>query len=86
MLRQWSAVTALLLCATVAGTADVLELKDQAAVTGKIIAEKADLVVVDLGYTVLTIPRKDIVKISGTDSASMPAPPAAPPTSPRSPT
>ena len=30
-------------------SADVIQLKDQAAVTGKIIAEKPDAVVVDVG-------------------------------------
>ena len=44
--------------------ADVVQLRDQAAVTGAILAEKRDQVIVDLGYTVLTIPRSQIVKIT----------------------
>ncbi len=44
--------------------AEVIQLKDKAAVTGKILAEKKDLVVIDLGFTVLSIPRSAIMKIS----------------------
>ncbi len=42
---------------------DVIQLKDNASVTGKILTEKRDQVVVDVGYTVLVIPRSQIVKI-----------------------
>jgi serine protease Do len=44
--------------------ADTIQLRDQAAVTGKILAEKSDALVVDVGYTVLVIPRNAITKIS----------------------
>ncbi len=57
-----------LLLIAVAGTlvarADTIQLKDKASVSGKILAEKRDQVVVDLGYTVITIPRSSISKIS----------------------
>lgn len=43
---------------------EVVLLKDKAAVTGKILAEKRDAVIVDLGYTVLTVPRSQITRIS----------------------
>jgi serine protease Do len=43
--------------------ADVVHLRDKAAVTGNILAEKRDQVVVDVGYTVLTVPRNQIVRI-----------------------
>jgi serine protease Do len=43
---------------------DTIQLKDKASVSGKILAEKRDQVVVDLGYTVLSIPRSYISKIS----------------------
>jgi serine protease Do len=43
--------------------ADTLQLKDQAAVTGNILAEKPDAVVVDVGYTVLVVPRNSIIGI-----------------------
>ena len=44
-------------------SAEVVVLKEKAAVTGKILAEKRDSVIVDLGYTVLTIPRAQIARI-----------------------
>jgi serine protease Do len=47
---------------------DTIQLKERTAVTGKILAEKPEQVVVDLGYTVLTIPRKEVVKISRTET------------------
>ena len=45
-------------------SADVIELKDKAAITGKVLAEKRDAVVVDVGYTALVIPRSAVTKIS----------------------
>ena len=50
-----------LMCA--AAHADTLQLKDAASVTGAILAEKRDAVVIDVGYTVLVIPQSQIVKI-----------------------
>lgn len=43
--------------------ADVVELKDGAAISGKILAEKRDAVVVDVGYTALVVPRNAVRKI-----------------------
>ncbi len=43
--------------------ADTLLLKDKSAVTGKILAEKKDQIVVDLGFTVVTVPREDVLKV-----------------------
>lgn len=40
-----------------------LQLKDKASITGKVLAVKKDGVVVDVGFTVLTVPRQQIVKI-----------------------
>src|SRR5437762_12900294 len=64
MLKQrfFCAIFAALL--TSAALADTVQLKDKATVVGTILAEKHDQVVVDIGYTVLTIPRKEIVKVS----------------------
>jgi serine protease Do len=45
-------------------SAETIQLKDQASVSGKILAEKRDQVVVDLGFTVLSIPKSSIAKIS----------------------
>lgn len=54
-----------LCCACAAGVfAETVQLRDRAAVTGTILAEKRDQVIVDLGYTVLTIPRSQIVRIT----------------------
>jgi len=47
----------------VAGRADTIQLKDKASVIGKILVEKRDQLVVDIGYTVLSIPRDQVVKI-----------------------
>ena len=62
----WSA---LLFCGLSAAFADTLQLKGNDAVTGKILMEKPDAVVVDVGYTVLVVPRSAIVKISQANNA-----------------
>jgi serine protease Do len=55
------AIFMLLMCGVATGAfADTIQLKDQAAVIGKVLAVKPDAVV-DIGYTVLVIPRKDII-------------------------
>jgi serine protease Do len=58
-------LAALLGCGGLAASADTIQLKD-AAVTGKILAEKPDSLVVDVGFTVLQIPRSVIVSVSKT--------------------
>jgi serine protease Do len=55
---------ALIFCGINVALADVIHLKDQASVTGRILAEKSDSVVVDVGYTVLVVPRTAISGIS----------------------
>jgi len=72
MLKRFVVSVAVLLCGTLLGAADTIQLKDAASVTGKILAERPDQVVVDLGYTVLIIPRPDIVKISKSEEAQPP--------------
>ena len=52
-----------LLCALSPAGAEHIQLRDKYALTGKILAEKRDQVIVDLGYTVITVPRSQIVKI-----------------------
>ncbi len=65
---------ALLLCGLTFASADTLQLKGNDAITGKILAEKPDAVVVDLGYTVLVVPRNVITKISkANESLAKPA-------------
>src|SRR2546430_7259806 len=52
-----------LLCAGVMA-ADTLLLKDNATISGRILSEKSDQVAIDVGYTVLVVPRSTIEKIS----------------------
>ncbi len=60
--------------------AATVELKENASLSGKILAEKKDAVVVDLGYTVLTVPRSAIVRITdGPAPAAKGAKPVAAP-------
>jgi serine protease Do len=62
--KKYFALTVLVFCAANFASADTLQLKGNGAVTGKILAEKSDAVVVDVGYTVLVVPRNVITKIS----------------------
>jgi serine protease Do len=73
LLKKSFALPVLIFCAASAACADTVQLKDKAAVTGKILAEKPDSVVVDVGYTVLVIPRGDVEKISKTGEVLPPA-------------
>ena len=73
-LKKHLALSVLLFCGLRLACADVIQLKDQAAVTGKILAEKPDSVVVDVGYTVLVVPRSVIANISKSGSATAPTP------------
>ena len=60
--------------------ADTLLLKDKSAVTGKILAEKKDQIVVDLGFTVVTVPREDVLKVEReADASGAAAPKDVPP-------
>jgi serine protease Do len=43
--------------------AATVELKGKASVTGKILEEKKDLIIIDIGYTVLAIPKSQVVKL-----------------------
>ena len=74
--KQQFAVAALLGCGTSFLLADTIQLKDAAAVTGKILAEKPDSLVVDVGYTALVIPRSAITSIARTAAATKNAPSA----------
>ena len=72
-LKKQFALLVLALCAANFASADTLQLKGNGAVTGTILAEKSDSVVVDLGYTVLVVPRGVITKISKVAEAVSPA-------------
>jgi serine protease Do len=63
MLKQ-SSLLGIAAFVSLASLADTIQLQDKAAVTGKILVEKRDQVIVDLGYTVLTVPKAQIVAIS----------------------
>jgi len=69
-LKKYFALPVLVVCAASVACADTIQLKDQVAVTGKILAEKSDAVVVDVGYTVLVVPRSSISGVSKTDTAT----------------
>jgi serine protease Do len=75
-LKKYFVLPALLACGLQSAPADVVQLKDQAAVTGRILAEKPEAVVVDVGYTVLVVPRTVIANISRAAAAAT-APAAA---------
>jgi serine protease Do len=67
MLKQLIVGAACFACATPLAQADTIVLKDKASVSGKVLAEKSDQLVVDVGYTVLVIPRREVVSISRED-------------------
>jgi serine protease Do len=61
MLKQCVCLLLLLGCAL--APAATVELKGKASVTGTILAEKRDQIVIDIGYTVLVIPRNQVLKL-----------------------
>jgi serine protease Do len=61
--KKHSAWLVMVFCAANLVFADTIQFKDKAAVTGKILAEKPDSIVVDVGYTVLVVPRSAISSI-----------------------
>jgi serine protease Do len=63
MLSLRTVVPLTLLCGASLAIAETLQLKDNAAIAGKILSEKRDSVAVDVGYTVLVVPRGSITKI-----------------------
>ncbi len=73
MLRRIMLAVALAAGAAAVAVADTLELKDQAAVSGHILAEKPDQVFVDLGFTVLAVPRAAIQQITRAGDPALPA-------------
>src|SRR5438552_14764023 len=60
MVRKCFWVWALVVWAMRLALADTIQLKEKATITGKILAEKRDQVAIDVGYTVLVIPRNQI--------------------------
>ena len=80
MLRPCLFLSALVACGLPCALADTIQLKDKAAVTGKVLAEKPDHIAVDIGYTVLVIPRNQVVTIVKDDA---PAPASKRPRGPK---
>jgi serine protease Do len=68
VLRPCVFLCALTACGLCGALADTIQLKDKAAVTGKVLAEKHDQIAVDIGYTVLVIPRNQVVTIVKDDT------------------
>ena len=75
-------MAALLGCGTSFVSGDTIQLKDTASITGKILAEKSDSLVIDVGYTALVIPRSAIVGVTHASAAGSAA--VAPAASPGS--
>ena len=69
-LKKYFAWLALVSCVANFASADTIQLKDKAAVTGKILADKPDEVVVDVGYTVLVVPRSSISSVAKMDTVA----------------
>jgi serine protease Do len=55
-------------CGLPCALADTIQLRDKAAITGKVVAEKPDHIAVDIGYTVLVIPRSQVIAIVRDDT------------------
>ncbi|MGA3163828.1 MAG: trypsin-like peptidase domain-containing protein [Verrucomicrobiota bacterium] len=68
-LKKHFVLPVLLFCGLCLASADVIRLKDHASITGKILAEKPDSIIVDVGYTALVVPRSVIANISRTSDA-----------------
>lgn len=63
MSRLRKVVPLTLLYTAAIAIAETIQLKDNAAISGKILSEKRDSVAVDVGFTVLVVPRNSITKI-----------------------
>ena len=71
-LKQHLLVAAILGCGSSTLFADTVQLKDASSITGKILAEKSDSLIVDVGYTALVIPRSAITSVTKAASATSP--------------
>jgi serine protease Do len=63
MLKLILCVSLLLGVVTLRATTVTVELKGNAAVTGTILENKRDQIIIDIGYTVLVIPKSQVVKL-----------------------
>jgi serine protease Do len=62
-MRNWYSSLGMLLITALAANADTVHLKGQSALIGQILIEKKDSIALDIGYTVLVIPRNQVQKI-----------------------
>jgi len=60
--------------------AATVQLRDKASVSGAILAEKPNEIVIDIGYTVLVIPRNQILELLNDNTPQTTSPAAVPPT------
>ncbi|HEY0945943.1 MAG TPA: trypsin-like peptidase domain-containing protein [Opitutaceae bacterium] len=67
-MRGLAALAMGLAFAASARAVSTVQLKNGASIQGDVLAEKADRIVVDLGFTVLTVPRDEIERISALDA------------------
>jgi serine protease Do len=70
MLKKCALLAVIIFSGVLSGSADTVLLKDNAEIAGKILSEKRDQIAVDIGYTVLVIPRNQINKISYSETAT----------------
>jgi len=73
MSRYTVILPATLLACCILAQADDLKLKGNATISGQILAEKEDSVAIDVGYTVLVIPRSKIDRIIRNKTETKPA-------------
>lgn len=73
MLKQSFVAIFLGFCALQSAFSDTIQLKDKAAISGTILAEKRDQVAVDVGYTILLVPRNQIARISKSEASEAPS-------------
>ena len=59
--------------------AATVQLKDQASVSGTILAQKPNEIVIDIGYTVLVIPRNQILQLLNDNAPDVKVPAVVPP-------
>ena len=88
MSRLWLWLSALVACGLSSALADTIQLKDKAAIVGKVLAEKPDQIAVDVGYTSAGHPaqpgredpqeRRPGPRLQAVRAGQRPPPPAAP--------
>jgi serine protease Do len=84
MLKQSVVAIFLTFCGFQSAISDTIQLKDKGAIVGTVVAEKKDQVAVDVGYTILLVPRNEIAKISKSDASVPPPKPAQKSSAPES--